>query len=156
MERVSIDNLGKWKRDCYCGDPRKGAVGQKLILMGWVQRRRDHGGLIFIDLRDRSGIVQVVFNPEVSAAAHEKAKQIRSEDVLAVCGLLTQRSPETINPNFPTGEVELSVKEMRLLNTSQVPPFPIENESDASENTRFKYRYRDKKFHQPKIPNIFS
>ena len=143
MERVSIDHLGEWKRDCYCGDPRKGAVGQKLTLMGWVQRRRDHGGLIFIDLRDRSGIVQVVFNPEVSAASHEKAKQIRSEDVLAVCGLLTKRSPETINPNFPTGEVELSVKELRLLNTSQVPPFPIENESDASENSRFKYRYLD-------------
>ena len=143
MERVFADHLGDWKRSCYCGDPRVGAVDRELILAGWVQRRRDHGGLIFVDLRDRSGIVQVVFNPELSAAAHEKAKQVRSEDVLAVRGSLKQRPPDTINPNIPTGEVELLVQEVRLLNASQVPPFPIEDETDANENARLKYRYLD-------------
>ena len=118
-------------------------MGRELILVGWVQKRRDHGGLIFVDLRDRSGIIQVVFNPEIDQTSHEKAKQIRSEDVLAVRGSLTRRPPETINRELSTGEVELSVREMRLLNVSQVPPFPIEDDTDASENTRLKYRYLD-------------
>jgi aspartyl-tRNA synthetase len=111
--------------------------------MGWVQRRRDHGGLIFVDLRDRSGLVQIVFNPEASSPAHEKAKQLRSEDVLAVRGSLTRRPAETVNPHLPTGEVELIASELRLLNASQVPPFSIEDETDANENTRLKYRYLD-------------
>jgi aspartyl-tRNA synthetase len=111
--------------------------------MGWVQRRRDHGGLIFVDLRDRSGLVQIVFNPEANSSAHEKAKQLRSEDVLAVRGSLTRRPAETINPHLPTGEVELVASELRLLNASQVPPFSIEDETDANENTRLKYRYLD-------------
>ncbi|MDP6560700.1 MAG: OB-fold nucleic acid binding domain-containing protein, partial [Candidatus Binatia bacterium] len=84
--------------------------------MGWAQRRRDHGGLIFIDLRDREGMVQVVFKPEVDRSSHEKAKQIRSEDVLAVRGRLAKRSPETVNPEISTGEVELVAEELRLLN----------------------------------------
>ena len=132
MERVFTDHLGDWKRSCYCGEPRKNSVGRELTLLGWVQTRRDHGGLIFVDLRDRTGIVQVVFNPEISQAAHEKAKQVRSEDVLAVRGLLTLRPSETINPGIATGEVELSVREVRLLNASQVPPFLIEDETDAN------------------------
>lgn len=143
MERVFADHLGDWKRSCYCGDPRSDSVGRELVLMGWAQRPRDHGGLIFVDLRDRSGIIQVVFNPEVCQAAHEKAKLVRSEDVLAVRGLLTERPPDTINPNISTGEVELLAQEVRLLNASEVPPFPIEEETDASENTRLKYRYLD-------------
>jgi aspartyl-tRNA synthetase len=143
MERVFADPLGNWKRSCYCGEPRVDDVDLELILAGWVQRRRDHGGLIFIDLRDRSGIVQAVFNPEVDKAAHEKAKQIRSEDVIAVRGSLVRRSAETVNPDLSTGEVELSVREVRLLNASQVPPFPIEDETEANENTRLKYRYLD-------------
>jgi len=143
MERVFTDQLGEWKRSCYCGEPRAGSVEQPLILMGWVQRRRDHGGLIFVDLRDRSGLIQIVFNSETSQAAHEKAKQIRSEDVLAVRGSLTRRPAETINPNISTGEVELQVEEVRLISASDVPPFLIEDETDANENTRFKYRYLD-------------
>jgi len=119
------------------------SVGEELILAGWAQGRRDHGGLIFVDLRDRSGIIQIVFNPEVSPAAHDKAKQIRSEDVLAVRGLLARRPPETINSQIATGEVELLAREVKLLNASQVPPFPIEDEAEASENTRLKYRYLD-------------
>ena len=143
MERVFTDHLGDWKRSCYCGEPRVDGVGRELILGGWVQRRRDHGGLIFVDLRDRSGVIQVVFNPEIDRASHEKAKQIRSEDVLAVRGSLTKRPPETVNRELSTGEVELSVRELRLLNASQVPPFLIEDETDANENTRLKYRYLD-------------
>jgi aspartyl-tRNA synthetase len=142
-ERIFPDQLGDWKRSCYCGEPRAKAVGNELTLFGWVRSRRDHGGVIFVDLRDRSGICQIVFNPEVDAAAHEKAKQLRSEDVIAVRGNLSKRSPETINPDLATGEVELMGKELRLLNAAQVPPFTIEDETEANENTRLKYRYLD-------------
>jgi aspartyl-tRNA synthetase len=143
VERVFSDQLGNWKRSCYCGEPRAEAVGRELILTGWVHTRRDHGGLIFVDLRDRSGITQIVFNPEVDPDAHEKAKQLRSEDVIAVLGVLSRRPMETLNPELATGEVELLGKELRLLNASQVPPFVIEDETDANENTRLKYRYLD-------------
>jgi aspartyl-tRNA synthetase len=143
MERVFTDHLGEWKRSCYCGEPRPDTMGRELILLGWAQRRRDHGGLIFVDLRDRSGIVQVVFNPEINQSAHEKAKQIRSEDVIAVRGTLARRPPETVNPDLATGAVELLVHEARLLNASEVPPFPLEGESEVTENTRLKYRYLD-------------
>jgi aspartyl-tRNA synthetase len=142
-ERIFSDRLGDWKRSCYCGEPRANAVGNELTLFGWVRSRRDHGGVIFVDLRDRSGICQIVFNPEVDAVAHEKAKQLRSEDVIAVRGNLSKRSPETINPDLATGEVELMGKELRLLNAAQVPPFTIEDETEANENTRLKYRYLD-------------
>ena len=142
-ERVFNDQLGDWKRSCYCGEPRAPSVDQELTLVGWVHSRRDHGGVIFVDLRDRSGICQIVFNPEGDAASHEQAKQIRSEDVIAVRGVLAKRSPETINPDLPTGEVELRSRGLRLLNASQVPPFIIDDETDANENTRLKYRYLD-------------
>src|SRR5918995_1691782 len=143
IERVFSDQLGNWQRSCYCGEPRAEAVSRELVLTGWVHTRRDHGGLIFVDLRDRSGITQVVFNPEVDATAHEKAKQLRSEDVIAVRGALARRPTETLNPELPTGEVELLGKELRLLNASQVPPFNIEDDTEANENTRLKYRYLD-------------
>ncbi|MBI2088274.1 MAG: aspartate--tRNA ligase [Deltaproteobacteria bacterium] len=143
MERIFADQLGDWKRTCYCGEPRRSSVGQEMVLAGWVQRRRDHGGLIFIDLRDRSGVIQIVFNPEVSADAHEKAKQVRSEDVLGVRGYLAERPPDTVNPELATGEVELSAREVKLLNASQVPPFLIEDDAEVNENTRLKYRYLD-------------
>ncbi|HZD42268.1 MAG TPA: OB-fold nucleic acid binding domain-containing protein, partial [Terriglobales bacterium] len=135
MERAFTDPLGDWTRTCYCGEPRVNLVGRELTLMGWVQTRRDHGGLIFVDLRDRSGLTQVVFNPEVDAAAHEKAKQLRSEDVIAVRGVLAPRPPETLNPDLATGEVEIRGKELKLLNASQVPPFTIDDETEANENT---------------------
>jgi aspartyl-tRNA synthetase len=142
-ERAFSDQLGDWQRSLYCGEPRADAVGKPMTLVGWVHSRRDHGGVIFVDLRDRSGLCQVVFNPEVDALSHERAKQIRSEDVIAVKGTLAKRSAETINPDLATGEVELFCKELRLLNASAVPPFPIEDETDAHENTRLKYRYLD-------------
>ena len=142
-ERVFNDQLGDWKRSSYCGEPRASAVGKEMTLAGWVHSRRDHGGVIFVDLRDRTGICQVVFRPEVAPTAHEKAKQLRSEDVIAVRGALAKRSPETINPELATGEVELVCREIRLLNASAVPPFPIDDETEATENTRLKYRYLD-------------
>jgi len=142
-ERVFGDQLGDWKRNAYCGEARATSVGDEMTLAGWVHSRRDHGGVIFVDLRDRGGICQVVFNPEIDATSHDKAKQIRSEDVIAVRGTLSKRSPETINPELATGEVELVCKELRLLNASAVPPFLIEDETDANENTRLKYRYLD-------------
>jgi len=142
-ERVFSDQLGDWKRSCYCGDARADAVGNELTLAGWVHSRRDHGGVIFVDLRDRSGLCQVVFNPASDPMSHEKAKQLRSEDVIAVRGVLAKRSAETINPDLATGEVELKSRELRLLNASAVPPFVIEDETDATENTRLKYRYLD-------------
>jgi aspartyl-tRNA synthetase len=143
MERIFSDPLGDWKRSSYCGQPRADSVGREMTLAGWVHSRRDHGGVIFVDLRDRSGICQIVFNPEVDLSCHEKAKQIRSEDVIAVRGILAKRSPETVNPELGTGEVELVCNELRLLNASAVPPFPVEDETDANENTRLKYRYLD-------------
>ena len=143
-ERVFSDQLGDWKRSCYCGEPRGQLRWSKtLTLVGWVHSRRDHGGVIFVDLRDRSGICQIVFNPEGDAASHEKAKQLRSEDVIAVRGILAKRAPESINPDLPTGEVELKSRDLRLLNASAVPPFIIDDETDANENTRLKYRYLD-------------
>ena len=142
-ERVFSDQWGDWKRSCYCGEPRAAAVGKEMTLVGWVHSRRDHGGVIFVDLRDRSGICQIVFRPEVDPVGHEKAKQIRSEDVIAVRGTLAKRSAETINADLATGEVELVCQELRLLNASAVPPFIIEDETDANENTRLKYRYLD-------------
>ena len=142
-ERVFSDQLGDWKRSCYCGEARVDAVGNEMTLTGWVHSRRDHGGVIFVDLRDRSGLCQVVFNPASDPVSHEKAKQLRSEDVIAVRGVLAKRSAETINPDLATGEVELKSRELRLLNASAVPPFVIEDETDATENTRLKYRYLD-------------
>ena len=142
-ERVFSDPLGDWKRSAYCGEPRAGSVGSEMTLAGWVHRRRDHGGVIFVDLRDREGICQVVFRPEVDPVSHEKAKQLRAEDVIAVRGTLSKRSPETINPDLATGEVELVCQDLRLLNASAVPPFTIEDETEANENTRLKYRYLD-------------
>ncbi|MFB3061345.1 MAG: aspartate--tRNA ligase [Candidatus Binatia bacterium] len=142
-ERVFSDPLGDWKRSCQCGEPRVRVVGKELILMGWVLRRRDHGGLIFVDLRDRTGIVQVVFNPAVDRTSHERAKHIRHEDVLAVRGVLAKRTPETINLEIATGEVELMTSEVKLLSASRVPPFSLEDDTDANESTRLKYRYLD-------------
>ncbi len=151
-ERVFNDPLGDWKRSCYCGGPRATEVGRELTLVGWVHSRRDHGGVIFVDLRDRSGVCQIVFNPDGDAASHEKAKQIRSEDVIAVRGVLAKRSVETINPDLPTGEIELKSRGLRLLNASQVPPFIVEDETDANENTRLKYRYLDLRRPQSMAP----
>ena len=143
MNKNNIDLMGDWQRSCRCGEPGESDVGRELTLMGWTQSLRDHGGLLFIDLRDRTGIVQVVVNPEVTPEAHEKAKRIRSEDVLAVRGTLVRRSEETVNSSLGTGAVELMARELRVLNPSRVPPFPVDDEVEPTETSRFRYRYLD-------------
>lgn len=118
-------------------------VGQKVIVMGWAHKRRDLGGVIFVDLRDRSGILQVVFNEMNGSEMFKKAESIRSEYVLAVAGDVVKRLPETINPKLKTGEIEVMVTEMRLLSMSDTPPLQIEEDSDVNETVRLKYRYLD-------------
>ena len=143
VNKRNVDLMGDWQRSCRCGEPRESEVGHELTLMGWTQSLRDHGGLLFIDLRDRTGVVQVVVNPEVTPEAHEKAKRVRCEDVLAVRGSLVRRSEETVNPNLSTGMVELMAQELRVLNPSRVPPFPVDDEVEPTETSRFRYRYLD-------------
>ena len=138
-----IDLLGNLKRTDYCGDINKKDVNREATLLGWVQRRRDLGGLIFIELRDRQGIVQVVFNPELSSGAHEKAQSLRSEYVIAVIGRVAERPKGTANPKLGTGEIEVLARELKILNVAKTPPFPIEDEAEVAEETRLKYRYLD-------------
>jgi aspartyl-tRNA synthetase len=140
---MMIDLLGDLKRTGYCGDLKKKDVNREVILLGWVQRRRDLGGLIFVELRDRQGIIQVVFNPEVSSEAHEKAQFLRSEYVVGVKGTVLLRPEGTINTKLNTGEIEVVAKELKILNISKTPPFLIEDEEEVAENTRLKYRYLD-------------
>jgi aspartyl-tRNA synthetase len=126
-----------------CAELNRKNIGQKVKLAGWVDRRRDHGQLIFIDLRDRSGIVQTVFNPETSKFSHEIASQLRGEFVVQVSGLVSARPTGTENPKMPTGEVEILVEEAVILNTAKTPPFYINEDIDINENVRLKYRYLD-------------
>ncbi|MCX7823218.1 MAG: aspartate--tRNA ligase [Syntrophobacterales bacterium] len=140
---VPLDTLGDWQRTHYCNDLRFDHIGQKVCLMGWVQRRRDHGGLIFVDLRDREGITQLVFDPTYNALAHERAHGIRNEYVIAVKGIVRARPEGMINPKLETGEVEVIVDEIKLLNASRTPPFLVEDRIQVNENTRLKYRYVD-------------
>ncbi|MDD5338248.1 MAG: aspartate--tRNA ligase [Dehalococcoidales bacterium] len=126
-----------------CGSLRKSDVGKSVTLAGWVNRRRDHGGLVFIDLRDREGIVQTVFNPEISKEATKIAEQLRSEFVLTLTGEVTLRPKGTENTKIPTGEVEIIVSKAEILNTSMTPPFYINEEVEVDENVRLKYRYLD-------------
>jgi aspartyl-tRNA synthetase len=139
-----FDTLEGLKRTHSCGELRLGDAGREVVLMGWVQRRRDHGGLIFVDLRDRRGLTQVVFNPEINPDTHNKAGVLRDEFVLAVRGVVNPRPPEMVNPNLPTGEIEVMVSELRLLNSAKTPPFELEDyRLDISEALRLKYRYLD-------------
>ena len=126
-----------------CGELSKKDVGAEVTLAGWVDRRRDHGGLIFIDLRDREGIVQVVFNPETSPSCHKIASQMRSEYVIRVGGEVALRPEGTVNPKLPTGEIEVIARNTDILNPSKTPPFYINEEIEVEENLRLKYRYLD-------------
>jgi aspartyl-tRNA synthetase len=137
------ETLGDLSRTRYCGELRAAQVGEPVTLMGWVATRRDLGGVVFLDLRDREGLCQVVARPEVSAAAHAAADKVRGEYVLAVVGEVAARSAETVNPKLPTGEVEVLAREIRVLNEARTPPFPIEDETSASEETRLRFRYLD-------------
>lgn len=118
-------------------------IGKEVVLAGWVGRRRDLGGLIFIDLRDRSGIVQVVFNPETSPAAHSIAEKLGSEDVISVSGVVVERPPGTVNPSIPTGKIDVVADFLEVLSKSKTPPFYITENLDVDEVLRLRYRYLD-------------
>ena len=135
--------MSNLKRNHYCGTLAKADNEKEVVLCGWVAKRRDHGGLIFIDLRDRSGIVQVVVDPDHAGEDFAKAEAIRSEYVIKVHGVVRLRSEETINPNLATGEVEVVAKELEVLNSAKPPPFYIQDGIDVDENLRLKYRYLD-------------
>jgi len=138
-----LDPLGSLRRTHYCGTLRPVHVGQEAVLCGWVHRRRDHGGVVFVDLRDRTGLAQVVFKPDTAPVAHEKAGELRTEYVMAVHGRVERRSEEAINPKLPTGEVELIASEVRLLNTATTPPFLLEDDTQVDEALRLRFRIHD-------------
>lgn len=138
-----MESMGGLKRSHHCNALTHADVGKEIVLMGWVLRRRDHGGVIFIDLRDRWGLTQIVFNPEVNAAVHAKAHGLRSEWVLAVRGTVHPRPEGMVNPKLPTGAIEILVDELRILNQSKTPPFPLDEETEVSDTLRLKYRYID-------------
>ena len=138
-----MDNLGDMRRTHSCGALNAKDVGSEVVLMGWVLRRRDHGGVIFVDLRDREGITQVVFNPQRAPEAHARAEAIRSEFVLGVRGRVEPRPEGMLNPNLPTGAIEVMASELRILNTAQTPPFMIEDNVEVAEGTRLKHRHVD-------------
>src|SRR5579862_4996900 len=142
-EQVPLDFLGDLRRTHSCGQLRAADVGKTALLMGWVHRRRDLGGVFFIHLRDREGVTQIVFHEETGAELHAKAEMLGSEYVIAVEGTVAKRTPETINANLQTGEVELAADKLWILNESRTPPFPMEEEVDVKEDARLKYRYVD-------------
>jgi len=129
-----LDFLGNLKRTHYCGELRASDAGKPAIVFGWVARRRDLGNLLFLDVRDRTGIVQVVFNKETQPEAHAKAEHARSEFVVAIEGDIVRR--QKANPELATGEVEMNATKLHILNTSKTPPFPIEDQINAAEETR--------------------
>jgi len=143
-----LDSLGTLQRTHYCGNLRAADDGKDVVLMGWVHRRRDLGNLIFIDLRDRTGLAQIVFNKEQHAAAHARAEELRSEFVVAITGRVVKR--QKANPDLASGEVEIIASELRILNTAKTPPFVVEDETTASEETRLHYRYLDLRRTRPR------
>jgi aspartyl-tRNA synthetase len=138
-----VQPLGDWRRTDLAGDLRATDVGREVTLCGWVHARRDHGGVLFLDVRDRAGLVQCVCNPADSPAAHERAGEVRLEYVVAVRGRLRRRTPETVNPDLATGEIEVAVAELRVLNTARPTPYPIDDVTEVSEPARLRHRYLD-------------
>jgi aspartyl-tRNA synthetase len=140
-EHMTIDSLGGWKRSHDCGSLRPEHIGREAVLMGWVNSRRDLGNLIFIDLRDREGITQVVFDPQIDEKSHVRAHVLRNEWVLAVKGDVSPRLEGQENPKIPTGAIELKAKALKILNRTETPPFQVDGAVDASETLRLKHRY---------------
>jgi aspartyl-tRNA synthetase len=130
-------------RDSWCGEVLPNRVGERVRVAGWVHRRRDHGGLVFVDIRDRTGIVQVVFNPQEAPEAHARSHELRSEWVISAAGEVVPRSEETINRDLPTGAVEIRVSDVEVLGEAETPPFPLEEETEVDEALRLRYRYLD-------------
>ena len=145
------DLLGNMKRTHHCCELSATDIGREVVLMGWAAHRRDHGGVVFVDLRDREGITQIVFNPEISAAVHEKAQEIRSEYVLGVKGKVIARPDDMVNPNMKTGSVEVIISELRIFSRAVTPIFQIEDRAEASESVRLQYRYLD--LRRPQLKN---
>jgi aspartyl-tRNA synthetase len=138
-----LDFLGNLERTHYCGELRAAHAGQQVVLMGWVNRRRDHGSLIFLDLRDRTGISQIVLDKDLIPEGHAKGEQVRPEYVVAVVGKVRLRSADAINPKMPTGEIEIEATELRVLNDTRLAPFSPSDEAIQNEEIRLKYRYVD-------------
>ena len=138
-----LDFLGNLERTHLCGDLRAAHAGQQVVLMGWVNRRRDHGNLIFLDLRDRSGIAQIVLDKELTPGGHAKGEQVRPEYVVAAVGKVSLRDKDAINPKMPTGEIEIEATELRVLNDTRLAPFSASEEAIQNEEVRLKYRYID-------------
>ena len=136
-----METLNGLKRTHYCGDLRESNIDEEVVLMGWVQKKRNLGGLVFVDLRDRSGICQIIFDTDVNADAFAKAEKLGSEYVIAIKGKVAERSSK--NPNLPTGDIEVFATELRLLNKSETPPIYIKDDDNVSEELRLKYRYLD-------------
>src|SRR5260370_12493660 len=143
METVALDFLGDLRRTHSCGQLRLADQGKRALVMGWVHRRRDLGGVLFFHLGDRYGVTQLVFHADADEEVHRKAEMLGSEFVIAVEGTVAKRSAETINPTLDTGEVELVVEKLWILNESRTPPFPMEEAVDVKEDSRLKYRYVD-------------
>ncbi len=140
---VALDLLGDRRRSHRCAEVSAALVDQEVTVVGWVHRRRDHGGVVFTDLRDRTGLVQVVFRPDASTEAHARADALRSEFVILARGVVKRRSEDTINPNLPTGEVEVIASELRILNGAVPPPFAIEDDPGVEESVRLRHRIHD-------------
>jgi len=138
-----LESLDGWKRTHTCGELNAKNAGEEIILMGWVHRWRDHGGLIFIDLRDRYGMTQIVFDPKCSGEDYLKSKELRTEFVIAVKGEVRKRPEGMFNPNLNTGDIEISVTRLKVLNPAKTTPFEIDGDKEVSEELRFKYRYLD-------------
>jgi len=147
VSAARVEPMGAWKRTHGCGALRAADAGQTVTLMGWAFRRRDHGGLVFVDLRDREGLTQCVFDPKEASEAHDKVEGVRAEFVLAVRGTVALRPPGTENSKLPTGAVEVRVSEMKILNDSRPLPFQLEDEGEVDETLRLKYRYLDMRRH---------
>jgi aspartyl-tRNA synthetase len=140
---VALDFLGELRRTHNCGELRTADAGKTVLLMGWVHKRRDHGGVIFVDLRDREGLTQAVFHEDVDPTVHQRAEEVRPEYVIAVEGRVSPRGEASVNPNLATGEIEVVASRIWILNESRTPPFPMEDQVDVAEDVRLKYRYVD-------------
>ena len=140
---ITLDFLGDLRRTHSCGAIRASDAGSRVLLMGWVHRRRDLGGVIFVHVRDREGVTQAVFRADADAAVHARAELLRPEYVVAIEGIVESRTPETVNPSVSTGEVEIVVEKLWILNESRTPPFPMEDNVNVNEEMRLKYRFVD-------------